>query len=65
MSVSHPHLLQLIVVEINLPTGPFLMISERMMNGNVKDYINRNPVDISPVGRLRLVREPLSCTSDA
>ncbi|KAF9646428.1 kinase-like protein [Thelephora ganbajun] len=48
MTVFHPHLLQLIAVDINPLTGRYSMISE-MMNGNIKDYISKN----SP-NRLRL-----------
>ncbi|KAF9646427.1 kinase-like protein, partial [Thelephora ganbajun] len=58
MTVFHPHLLQLIAVDINPLTGRYSMISE-MMNGNIKDYISKN----SP-NRLRLVREPLSYTTN-
>jgi hypothetical protein len=59
MSVSHPHLLQLIAVDIDPRSGRCSMISEMMLNGNIKDYIRRNPANLN---RLRLVGEPLSCT---
>ena len=59
MSVSHPHLLQLIAVDIDPLTGYCSMISEMMMNGNIKDYISRNPAN-----RLLLVRELLVSTAD-
>ena len=42
MSVSHPHLLQLIAVDIDPSTGQCSMISEMMMNGNIKEYIRKN-----------------------
>ena len=60
MRVSHPHLLQLIAVDINPLTGQCSMISEMMMNGNIKDYISKNAAN-----RLQLVREPPSFTIDA
>lgn len=41
MSVSHPHLLQLIAVDINPRTGQCSMISEMMTNGNIREYIHR------------------------
>ena len=50
MRVSHPHVLQLIAVDINPLTNQCSMISEMMMNGNIKEYISKNPAD-----RLRLV----------
>ena len=58
MSISHPHLLQLIAVDINPLTGECSMISEMMNHGNIKDYITKNSAN-----RLQLVREPLSCTT--
>ena len=61
MSVSHPHLLQLIAVDIDPLSGQCSMISEMMLNGNIKDYISRNPANLN---RLSLVRELLSCTTD-
>ena len=61
MSVYYPHLLQLIAVDIDPRSGRCSMISEMMLSGNIKDYIRRNPADLN---RLRLVREPLSCTTD-
>jgi hypothetical protein len=57
MSVSHPHLLQLIAVDINPLTGQCSMVTEMMTNGNIKDYIDGNAVN-----RLCLVREPLGYT---
>ena len=59
MSVSHPHLLQLIAVNIDPHTGECSMISEMMMNGNIRNYIRKNSAN-----RLQLVRKPLSCTTD-
>lgn len=53
MSISHPHLLQLIAVDIDPPSGRYSMISEMMLNGNIKDYIGSNP---EMLDRLRLVR---------
>lgn len=53
MSVSHPHLLQLIAVDIDPRSGKCSMISEMMVNGNIKDYINRNPENLN---RFCLVR---------
>ena len=50
MSVSHPHILQLIAVDIDSHTGQCSMISEMMVNGNIKEYISRNPAN-----RFRLV----------
>ena len=60
MRVSHPHLLQLIAVDIDPLTGQCSMISEMMMNGNIKDYISKNAAN-----RLQLVQEPPSFTTDA
>ena len=42
MSVSHPHLLRLIAVDINLLDGRCSMISEMMVNGNIREYIRKN-----------------------
>ncbi|KAF9781287.1 kinase-like domain-containing protein [Thelephora terrestris] len=39
MNVSHPNLLQLIAVDIDSQTGQCSMISELMVNGNIRDYI--------------------------
>jgi len=61
MSVSHPHLLQLIAVDIDPRSGQCSMISEMMVNGNIKNYINRNPENSN---RLRLVRKLLSGKTD-
>ena len=61
MSVSHPHLLQLIAVDIDPLSGQCSMISE-MMLGNIKDYISNNPT-LTTLERLCLVRELLSCTT--
>jgi len=61
MSVSHPHLLQLIAVDIDPRSGKCSMISEMMVNGNIKDYISRNPENLN---RLCLVRELLSGKTD-
>ena len=58
MSVSHRNLLQLIAVNIDLRTSECSMISEMMINGNIKNYINNNPAN-----RLQLVRELLSYTT--
>jgi len=57
MSFSHPHLLQLIAVDIDPRFGRCSTISEMMLNGNIKDYIKRNPTNLN---RHRLVRNPLS-----
>jgi len=51
MSFSHPNILELIAVDVNPLTGRYSMISEMMMNGNIKEYIRKNPVN-----RHRLVR---------
>ena len=59
MRASHPNLLQLIAVAIDPVTGQCSMVSEMMMNGNIKDYISKNAAN-----RLQLVREPVSCTTD-
>jgi len=59
MTISHPHLLQLIAVDVDPRTGQCSMISEMMTNGNIKDYIRRN----NPENRLRLVRKPPSYTT--
>ena len=59
MRASHPHLLQLIAVDIDPLTGQCSMISEMMMNGNIKDYISKNAAN-----RLQLVRGPAGCTAD-
>ena len=53
MSVSHPHLLQLITVDIDPYTSECLMISEMLMNGGIRNYIRKNSAN-----RLQLVREP-------
>ena len=58
MSVSHPHLLQLMAVNIDPLSNQCSMISEMMSNGNIKDYIKNNPGNAD---RFRLVREFLSC----
>ena len=39
MNVSHPNLLKLISVDIDTQTGQCSMISEMMLNGNIKEYI--------------------------
>ena len=59
MRVSHPHLLRLIAVDIDPLTGQCSMISEMMVNGNIKDYISKNATN-----RLQLVREPPSHTTE-
>ena len=59
MSVSHPHLLQLIGVDIDPTSGRYSMISEMMLNGNIKAYVGRNPENLN---RLRLVWESSSRT---
>ena len=53
MNVSHPNILQLIAVEIEIKahTGSFSMVSEMMTNGNILKYIRVKKAD-----RLRLVR---------
>ena len=51
MNVSHPHLLQLIAVDINHLTGQCSMISDMMENGNIGEYIRKNSAN-----RHRLVR---------
>ena len=61
MSVSHTHLLQLIAVDIDPRSGEYSMISEMMVNGNIKDYIRKNPENPN---RLSLVRGLLSCKID-
>ena len=52
MNVSHPNILQLIAVEIEIKvhTGSFSMVSEMMTNGNILKYIRVKKAD-----RLRLV----------
>ena len=53
MNISHPNVLQLIAVEIEIKPhiGNFSMISEMMTNGNIIKYLRVNKAD-----RLRLVR---------
>ena len=62
MSISHPHILQLMAVDIDPISNQCSMISEMMSNGNIKDYIKGNPGNVT---RLRLVREFLSCITGA
>ena len=57
---DHPHLLQLIAVDIDPLTGQCSMVCE-MMDGNIKDCINKNAANRL---RLQLVREPPSYTAD-
>ena len=59
MRVSHPHLLQLIAVDIDPHSGQCSMVSEMMKNGNIKDYISENEAN-----RLQLVRELTSRTTE-
>ena len=61
MSVSHPHLLQLMAVDIDPLSNQCSMISEMMSNGNIKAYIKSNPGNAA---RLRLVREFPSCITE-
>ncbi|KAF9644426.1 kinase-like protein [Thelephora ganbajun] len=42
MNVSHPNLLRLIAIDVNPRTGQCSMISEMMMNGNIREYIRKN-----------------------
>ena len=51
MNFSHPNILQLIGVDIDFQTGQCSMISEMMVNGNIREYIRRDSVN-----RHRLVR---------
>lgn len=51
MNVSHPNLLQLIAVDIDYQIGQCSMISEMMVNGDIREYIRRNSAN-----RHRLVR---------
>ena len=60
MRVSHPHLLQLIAVDIDPHSSQCSMVSEMMKNGNIKDYISD-----SEANRLQLVRELTSRTTEA
>ena len=55
MRASHPNVLRLIAVDIDPLTGQCSMISEMMMNGNIKDYISKDTAN-----RLQLVQEPVS-----
>ena len=61
MSISHPHLLWLIAVDVDPISNQCSMISKMMSNGNIKDYIKSNPGNVT---KLRLVRESLGCISD-
>jgi hypothetical protein len=45
MNLSHPNILQLIGIGIDSQSGPYSMISEMMVNGNIKEYIRRNPAN--------------------
>lgn len=51
MNLSHPNILELIGVNIDPQTRQYLMISELMVNGNIRDYVRR-----SSANRHRLVR---------
>ena len=42
MNVSHPNLLKLISVDIDTQTGQCSMVSEMMVNGNIREYIRKN-----------------------
>ncbi|KAF9642471.1 kinase-like protein, partial [Thelephora ganbajun] len=42
MNVSHPNLLRLIAIDVDPRTGQCSMISEMMMNGNIREYIRKN-----------------------
>lgn len=51
MNLSHPNILELIGVDIDPQTGQYSMISEMMINGNIREYIRKNSAN-----RFRLVR---------
>ena len=59
MSISHPHLLRLLAVDANPLSNQCSMISEMMSNGNIRNYIKKNP-GTTTATRLRLVRQILS-----
>ena len=42
MNFSHPNLLPLIAVDIDTNTGQCSMVSEMMLNGNIREYIHKN-----------------------
>ena len=52
MSISHPHILQLMAVDADPLSNQCSMISEMMSNGNIKAYIKN---DTGSVDRFRLV----------
>ena len=45
MNLSHPNILSLIGVNIDSRTGRYSMISEMMVNGNIKEYIRKSSAD--------------------
>jgi len=66
MSASHPHLLRLIAVDINLHDGRCSMISELMMNGNIREYIRKNSANRHLLVRCRFgSRRPMFTLSSA
>lgn len=45
MNISHPNLLELVAIDVDPLTCRYSMISEMMMNGNLKEYIQKNPAN--------------------